>query len=442
MKYRETVYRDAVHNIITLEKDSVDDMRLLSLIGAREVQRLRGIRQLGLASLVYQSAEHSRFAHSIGVCWLATRMLERLKKYYPITPEDVTAVRCAALLHDIGHSPFSHVLENLTQIKHEVWSQRIITDPSTDVNRILTEISPDMPERVKNLINSQSTPHFLSEIISSQLDADRFDYLLRDSLMTGVKHGVFDLESILNFIKVDEKGEHIILELNTVPPIEKYLLARYHMFVLVYQHHTVRAAENMLRLILQRAKQLLANGDDNELVKTGTPFYRILKNDKDVALADYLVLNDAAINYHLSLWENHADLILSDLSRRLNRRILFKSLDVTNIDNLRDKLSQVQQCFRRANVDPAYYFSVDEIPNIPYKPYDPQHGESEKNTILIKTPEQVSEYMDIYDLSPIVRGLTEACVVSRCIFFPEKINGLELRGMIQEIFHGELPNLF
>jgi len=442
MHLPETIYRDPVHNIITMGKSSPDDMLLRSLIDTREMQRLRQVRQLGLANFTYQGAEHSRFSHSLGVCWLATRMVSILSREYPISPENQLAVRCAALLHDIGHGPFSHVLENLTSTPHEDWSMRIITDPVTEVNQVLRSVSPEFPETVKNILAKKSSPKFLSEIITSQLDADRFDYLLRDSLMTAVKHGIFDLESILNLLRVDTDGEHIMLDAYAIHPVEKYLQARYHMFSLVYLHRTVRAAETMLRLILKRAKELILAGRE-DIIAVDTPLYQMLYKDKDLSLQDYLRVNDATIIYYLELWEESKDSILSNLARSLFRRRLFKSIDLTNTDDLREKLVNAMNFYEKNNINSNYYLALDEISNLPYKPYDPQNGTSqERKHIMIRTPDGVSEYIDIYDLSPVVRGLTQASIFTRRVFFPDHINGINLREVLENLFHGPTANLF
>ncbi len=445
MEFCEKTYRDPVHNIISLDKRSSDDMVLSQLIDSSEMQRLRYIRQLGLASCAYPGAEHSRFAHSIGVCWLATKILTQLNKIYPISAENQLAVRCAALLHDVGHGPFSHVLEGITTTSHETWSVRIITDSQTQVSKILSRVSEDFPDKVRSMLEHQSNPGFLSEIISSQLDADRFDYLLRDSMMTGVKHGIFDLESILALLRVDQKGEHIILNEIGVHPVEKYLQSRYHMFSLVYLHRTVRAAENMLRVIFRRAMELLKEGGGEEagIACKGSALWNLLCSGVDVELSDYLSINDSTVNYHLQQWTKSSDHILSDLSQRVLNRMLFKSIDISNVEDLRGKLQGASEIISLAGADSNYYFLLDETSSVPYKPYDPQHGVVPHGThILIQTPGGLSEYVDIYDLSPVVKGLTQARISSRRVYFPDVIFGQNIRGEMEHLFLGETKNLF
>src|SRR5215210_5028747 len=171
---------------------------MVRLIDAREFQRLRRIKQLGLALYTYQGAEHSRFTHSLGVLHLMTRVLDRLGENFQITPEDRAAARAAALLHDVGHGSFSHVMEKVLGFHHEAWTVRAVMSDETEVGQLLRSFSPEFPERVASINEGTFQPAALAQLVSSQLDVDRMDYLLRDSLMTGAKYGMYDLEWIIN----------------------------------------------------------------------------------------------------------------------------------------------------------------------------------------------------------------------------------------------------
>ncbi|HKX30230.1 MAG TPA: HD domain-containing protein, partial [Blastocatellia bacterium] len=181
----ERIYRDPVHNIIALSEDRADDALLIRLINTPEFQRLRYIKQLGLALYTYQGAEHSRFTHSLGVMHLMTRVLDHLGRRYSISDEARVVARTAAILHDVGHGPFSHVIEKVLEQNHERWTMRIIADPSTQIHQALADFDPGLPEKVIAAIDHRYRPDFVGQLVSSQLDVDRFDYLLRDSLMTG-----------------------------------------------------------------------------------------------------------------------------------------------------------------------------------------------------------------------------------------------------------------
>ena len=176
----ERIYRDAVHNIIRLRLDSAEGELIAGLIDTAEFQRLRRIRQLGLAHFAYQAAEHSRFAHSLGAFHLATRTLAKLRLSYDISEADQTAVRVAALLHDTGHGPFSHVIEPVLGFHHEAFTVAAMLSDATEVGRLLRAYSPDLPERAASIISGTFRPMALAQLVSSQLDVDRMDYLLHD----------------------------------------------------------------------------------------------------------------------------------------------------------------------------------------------------------------------------------------------------------------------
>jgi HD superfamily phosphohydrolase len=227
----ERIYRDPVHNIIRLRTEGAEGQLMVRLIDAREFQRLRRIKQLGLALYTYQGAEHSRFTHSLGVLHLMTRVLDRLTESFPITTEDRAAARAAALLHDVGHGSFSHVMEKVLSFHHEAWTVRAVLSEETEIGQVLRSYSEDLPERVASIIEGRFQPAALSQLVSSQLDVDRMDYLLRDSLMTGAKYGIYDLEWIINALQIDEGGERIYVAARGLHAVEEYLQARYYMFL-------------------------------------------------------------------------------------------------------------------------------------------------------------------------------------------------------------------
>src|SRR3982751_1606947 len=165
----ERIYRDSVHNIIRIETDTVEGRLLVALVDTPEFQRLRRIRQLGLGHFAYQGAEHSRFTHSLGAFHLATRILDRLGSAYKISCEERVAVRAAALLHDLGHGPFSHVIESILDFHHEDFTIQTVLSDSTVVGRLLQEFSSDLPENIADIIRHDFKPGALSQIVSSQL---------------------------------------------------------------------------------------------------------------------------------------------------------------------------------------------------------------------------------------------------------------------------------
>src|SRR4029079_16395280 len=258
----ERIYRDPVHNIIRLQTDSDEGDLMMRLIDATEFQRLRRIKQLGLGLYTYQGAEHSRFTHSLGAFHLMSRVLDRLAEKHRIDEQDHAAARAAALLHDVGHGSFSHVMEKVLGFHHEKWTVEVLLSMETEVGQRLRQHSADLPAKVAAIIEGKFQPAALAQLVSSQLDVDRMDYLLRDSLMTGAKYGIYDLEWIINALAIDEEHDRIYVAARGLYAVEEYLQARYYMFRQVYFHRTLRSAEAVLRAILRRALQLMEVGGD------------------------------------------------------------------------------------------------------------------------------------------------------------------------------------
>ncbi len=322
----ERIYRDPVHNIIRLRSDTDDGRLLIRLIDTPEFQRLRRIKQLGLGLYTYQGAEHSRFTHSLGALHLMARILDRLRESNKISPEDRAAAQAAALLHDVGHGPFSHAMEAVLGFHHEEWTVRAVTSDETEIGQALRAHSPDLPRRVASIIEGTFKPAALAQLVSSQLDVDRMDYLLRDSLMTGAKYGLYDLEWIINALQIDEDGDRIYVAARGVFAVEEYLQARYYMFRQVYFHRTLRSAEVVLRSALRRALELFKGGED-VWYAPGAAFEKVLSR-KPLTVSEHLEIDDSDVIYHLKQWQRVSDPILSDLSRRFVDRRLFKAIDL------------------------------------------------------------------------------------------------------------------
>src|SRR5882757_3710795 len=200
----EKIIRDPVHDVIAFRLERPLDGLLFKLLNAAEFQRLRRIRQLGMASLAYPGADHSRYSHSLGVMETSRRILNQVGQFFKIDPADELVCVVSSLLHDLGHGPFSHVFERVSGIHHEQLTRRVIGDAESDVFRILSEHDKQLPAMVLKFMAKQPRT-FLTDITSSQLDADRFDYLLRDNLMTGSQYGGFDLRWLIHALTIDEK---------------------------------------------------------------------------------------------------------------------------------------------------------------------------------------------------------------------------------------------
>lgn len=425
----ERIYRDPVHNIIRLQTDSDEGELMMRLIDAAEFQRLRRIKQLGLGLYTYQGAEHSRFTHSLGAFHLMTRVLDRLSETYAIDPADRVAARAAALLHDVGHGSFSHVMEKVLNFHHERWTVQVILDEHSEIGELLRSHSDDLPHKVASIIEGKFQPSALAQLVSSQLDVDRMDYLLRDSLMTGAKYGIYDLEWIINALAIDEAADRVYVQARGVYAVEEYLQARYYMFRQVYFHRTLRSAEAVLRSIMRRALHLL---DDGKEVwhAPGTAFEKILRREA-LSISEHMQVDDSDFVFHIKQWQNSGDPILRDLSRRFISRSLFKAVD---LDMPRDQqaefLTAARQAIERAGFDPEYYFIEDRASDVPYYSYYEAEKSEPKTHIYVESGYASPQIREISEVSNVVKGLQHAYELHR-VCFPA-----EVKNEVYELYHG------
>jgi HD superfamily phosphohydrolase len=424
----ERIYRDPVHNIIRLQTDSDEGELMMRLIDATEFQRLRRIKQLGLGLYTYQGAEHSRFTHSLGAFHLMTRVLDRLGETYAIDPEDRIAARAAALLHDVGHGSFSHVMEKVLNFHHERWTVQVILDKGSEIGELLRSHSDDLPEKVASIIEGKFQPSALAQLVSSQLDVDRMDYLLRDSLMTGAKYGIYDLEWIINALAIDEAADRVYVQARGIYAVEEYLQARYYMFRQVYFHRTLRSAEAILRSIIRRALHLL--DDDQEVWHaTGTAFEKILRRET-LTIGDHMQIDDSDFIFHVKQWQSSSDPILRDLSRRFISRRLFKAIDLDmRQDQQAEFLTGARQKVERAGFDPDYYFIEDRASDVPYYSYYHTAKSEPKSHIYVESGYASPEIREISEVSNVVKGLQHAYELHRICFPPE------VKTEVYELYH-------
>lgn len=423
-------FRDPVHDFISWRDDPATGELLEALVNSREVQRLRGIRQLGLASLVYHGAEHSRFAHSFGVAWLAWRMVRNFKD---VDQEERELITAAALLHDIGHAPFSHVMERVFNFHHEHWSMALILDPTTEVNRVLNAHRPGLADKVAARLSGEDG-HWSRAILASQFDADRSDYLLRDSMMTGIGVGRFDLERIIWMLGHDEDG--LWIDERAWEAVEGYLLARHHMYRLVYFHHSARAAEAMLLQTFERARRLHHAGSPG-IVTAGSAWARLFDSATDyppdaadsqagepkqpadyqgeLNTMDWLSLRDAQLWCLLQEWSVHPDKMLALLAGGLLDRRLFKVADRQDEQNqISDEVAVARAGALRLVLteDELDLIGVDLARDTPYSPYRP--GQASQKAIRLR--KRNGEMVRIEDRSPVVAALAAAPTNLRRIY--------------------------
>lgn len=413
----ERIYRDPVHNIIRLRTDTDEGRLIVRLVDAAEFQRLRRIKQLGLALYTYQGAEHSRFAHSLGVLHLMMRVLDRLGERHSISEEDRAAACAAAVLHDVGHGPFSHVMEKVLGFHHEAWTVRAVESDETEIGAVLREYSLDLPHRVAQIIEGRFQPAFLAQLVSSQLDVDRMDYLLRDSLMTGAKYGIYDLEWIINALAVDEANNRIYVTARGLYAVEEYLQARYYMFRQVYYHRTLRSAEAVLLSTLRRALQLVERGED-VWCAPGTAFEKMLRG-AELTLADHLEMDDSDVLFHLKQWQRASDSVLRDLSHRFVGRRLFKAIDLDMPEDERPEfVAAARAIVVECDFDPEYYFVEDHASDVPYSLYSAEKAEP-KTRIYVEDGYARPQLREISEVSEVARGLQRGYQLHRICFPPE-----------------------
>lgn len=366
-------FRDPVHGQIRfLESIALNDNILLKLIDTYEFQRLRLIRQNALANFVFYGAEHSRFSHSLGVCYLAGEMYHRITRNMGIekNQQDYMLIKVAALLHDIGHGPFSHTIEEvINEFQHEKMTVRIITE-DTEINNILRNYGgEEFVEKVVSFYDKTkrnfNIPPWYYEIISGVIDADRMDYLLRDSRSCGLTSQGYDIERLLDVLILDDNSNLAVHE-RGIDAIEAYFLMYTHMYKSVYFHHANRSANFMLKSAIDRAVDIVMKTDDTVIIGHNKAVSNLIKNGDSIDLSDYFSLSDSTFWSLLPSWRNAEDFVLQNLSRRLMSRKLFKFIPMALLDDnneLRYLLNErVIGWLNEANADKEfikYFFTIE-----------------------------------------------------------------------------------
>ncbi|NBA01190.1 HD domain-containing protein [Erysipelothrix rhusiopathiae] len=396
------VLRDPVHGYIHVHHQVIWD-----LINAPEFQRLRRIHQLGGTNQVYHGAEHSRFSHSVGVYEVVRLMIENVNGLSDTLSDlEHIALLCAGLLHDVGHGPFSHAFESVTSVNHEKFTDRIILE-DTQVHKILVEAHPELPQLVADIIAHRHSRKLLTQIISSQLDADRMDYLLRDSYFTGVSYGEFDLSRILRtLIVIDDK---LVVKESGIHAVEDYIMARYQMYWQVYLHPTSRSFEMILFAIFERMKDLVHEGKalGNEL-----SFFKPFVSGGEISTQEHFELDESTCYAGFMSLTKSKDPILKDLALRLLNRKLFKYEDLESSQ----QVDAIKERVQNAGFDNRYYVISDQQSQILYSPYV-ENGE-EGLWVVLKN----GTLVELTSASSIVRGFaTGEKKQDEKIFYPEEV---------------------
>ena len=415
---KEKVFRDPVHNFIL-----VQDQVILDLIGTSEFQRLRRIKQLGVASAVFHGAEHSRFSHSLGVYEIARQFADHLEKFYPTQepgdglwdPSERLVLLTSALLHDLGHGPYSHTFEHIFNTDHESYTQQIILSPETEINQVLRQVAPDFPAKVASVIAKTYENPQVVQLISSQIDADRMDYLLRDAYYSGATYGEFDLARIIHVMRPYKGG--IAFDQKGMYAVEDYVVSRYQMYVQVYFHPVSRSFEVLLQHLLERAKFLYDESKTDSRISTSfiSPALMPLFAG-DFSLEQYLMLDDSVMLANISEWRLADDAILADLATRFLDRKPLKSILIE--DSARNLLPAITKLIASAGFDERYYTAENDSYDLPYDAYNPS---DKKPRTQIEMMQPAGELFELSTQSALVAAMTGRIFGNARFFFPREM---------------------
>lgn len=422
------VFRDPIYNLISFNKK--EEKIILDIIDTPEFQRLKRIKQLGLSSYTYPSSVHDRFSHSLGVCYIVGILFDNLKVLdkIKITTNSIDnklieveltkdqlrlVIRLAGLLHDIGHGPFSHAFEKVTNIDHEEMSIKIISSSDGTISKLLNnQIDQVLAVYSKNIIieilSGTFKPIWVKELISSQLDADRIDYLLRDAYMCGVSYASFDYKWLFQNIEIaqisTEQREGLVINASKgIHAVEAFILSRYHMYEQVYFHKTTRGFEVVVQGIFERLAQLIKIGGLNEHFFINYNLQQFMLDNSN--LSSYLELDD----YYLITQFNHwiignFDEMLTKLCKIIINRQPLKLIKEVKNDNLWS-YHAFEQIINFLGENKVFYFE-DDYNNVAYKDYYLLGKKSSEYAEHIWLKYDNDEQKELSQVSPIVKSLS------------------------------------
>jgi hypothetical protein len=350
------IFHDPIHKEIVFDSEKPEELMIMELIDTPAFQRLRRIKQLGAASLLFHGAEASRFTHSIGVFFIARKIYKRLVESKSSFCENKFILYGAALLHDLGHGPLSHTSEVLFEHNHEYWSQHLVRNYSP-INTILKKYGNDLPTQIGELFESKqlfSNP--LKTLLSSEIDCDRLDYLLRDSYNAGTKYGLVDLERIISALTFAPDG-NIAIKPKGVIAIEHFLVLRNFMYRTIYLHRINEISTWILEKIIWIIKH-----NFEKKIWLDKSLYNWIFSPEEVDFEDFIRNDDVTFYYHLIRWKDESFEPLSTLCKMFIDRDFLNASDISFLDKINrlEILAFARKLCERNNYDPEIFCGIKE----------------------------------------------------------------------------------
>ena len=399
------IFHDPVHKEIILDSGKPEELMIMELIDSIAFQRLRRIKQLGAASLLFHGAESSRFTHSIGVFCIARKIYERLIERKPQFTKNKFVLFGAALLHDLGHGPLSHTSEIIFHHNHEYWSKNLVIN-YPPICSVLKKFDSELPNLIGELFESKnifSKP--LKTLISSEIDCDRLDYLLRDSYNTGTNYGLVDLDRIISALTFSPDG-NIAIKPKGVIAIEHFLVLRNIMYRTIYNHRINEISTWILEKIINTIKN-----NESKKIYIDKPLHNWIFSPKNIDIDDFIKNDDIMLYYHLIKWTENSFEPLSTLCKMFINRNLLKAIDISFLSKIKklEILAFARKLCQYKNYDPDIFCGIKERSfkgfesNNSLKIWDGTYQKSlESSSALIKTlmkPEDSSFMIYPYEIT-------------------------------------------
>jgi len=441
--YKQRTFLDPIHGPIKLNLSDPVDCLLAKIIDTKEFQRLRRIRQMGLGWFTFHGAEHTRFGHSIGAMFIAKKMIAHLSNSFEEINKYRARILVSALIHDIGHGPFSHTSEKLLNFNHEQWTMKIIQDDS-EIHKLLEGFDKNFLNDVLEIMNGKveaGLPRlYLSQIISSYVDCDRLDYLHRDSYYVGVPYGLTGSERIIASLEVDKvsRGEVtspllVINENVGLDAVIHYLHARYSMYQQVYQHKKNLACDFLLRKVIERLREIKPKSVPGILFDWLSTYDKPIEK---INLNSYLRVDDFYLMSAIQTLseDSTVEKILKDLANRFTTRNLFKSLEFrheVSDQKISEVLEKLTSIARNKGFEANFYLGIEQSASKPYEPY--QITSTTGKAIFIKQKNDVVK--ELSEVSGLVKALSQENIVKTCLVYaPELEDEISNTKGFQELF--------